>query len=157
MVYGSLKNAVDAYAAECTTHGRAPRQSSCSYFIHIAGDAQEESYGRETLIRYFKDALIGSFPSDAKTVPPSLAYFIDIVKILDNMRPEDLTAKSVLIGSPEKIIADLRGGRSLGDQRGHLVLQLRDEAARHGEGSDAALRARHRAGVRLGGQRSAFW
>jgi len=108
MVYGSLKNAVDAYGAECAKHGRAPRQSSCSYFIHIATDAQEESYGRESLLRYFKDALIAAFPSDAKTVPPSLRYFLDIVKILDNMKAEDLTSKSVLIGSPEKIIADLR-------------------------------------------------
>jgi alkanesulfonate monooxygenase SsuD/methylene tetrahydromethanopterin reductase-like flavin-dependent oxidoreductase (luciferase family) len=107
MVYGSLKNAVDAYGAECAKHGRAPRQSSCSYFIHIAGDAQEESYGRESLLRYFKDALIAAFPSDAKTVPPSLRYFLDIVKILDKMKAEDLTSKSVLIGSPEKIIADL--------------------------------------------------
>ncbi len=108
MVYGDLKNAVDAYAAECAKHGRAARQSSCSYFIHIADDAQEERYGREALIRYFKDAIIGAFPADPKTVPPSLRYFLDIVKILDTMRAEDLTSKSVLVGSPEKIISDLR-------------------------------------------------
>ena len=108
MVYGSLKNAVDAYAAQCASHGRAPRRSSCSYFIHIADDAQEEAYGRESLLRYFKDALVAAFPSDAKTVPPSLRYFLDIVKLLNEMRAEDLTAKSVLVGSPEKIVADLR-------------------------------------------------
>src|ERR1700691_310292 len=108
MVYGSLKNAVDAYAEECTKYGRAARRSSCSYFIHIADDAQEEAYGRESLLRYFKDALVAAFPADAKTVPPSLRYFLDIVKILNEMRAEDLTAKSVLVGSPEKIIADLR-------------------------------------------------
>ena len=108
MVYGSLKGAVDAYADECAKHGRTVRESSCSYFIHIADDAQEERYGREALIRYFKDALIAAFPSDAATVPPSLRYFLDIVKILDGMRAEDLTAKSVLVGSAEKIIADLR-------------------------------------------------
>jgi alkanesulfonate monooxygenase SsuD/methylene tetrahydromethanopterin reductase-like flavin-dependent oxidoreductase (luciferase family) len=108
MVYGSLKNAVDEYAAECGKYGRAPRQSSCSYFIHLAEDAQEEQYGRDALIRYFKDALIGAFPADAKTVPPTLRYFLDIVKILSEMRAEDLTSKSVLVGSPEKIISDLR-------------------------------------------------
>jgi alkanesulfonate monooxygenase SsuD/methylene tetrahydromethanopterin reductase-like flavin-dependent oxidoreductase (luciferase family) len=108
MVYGNLKNAVDAYAAECAKYDRAARQSSCSYFIHIADDAQEETYGREALIRYFKDALIAAFPSDMKTVPPSLAYFIEIVRLLDQMKAEDLTAKSVLVGSPEKIIDDLR-------------------------------------------------
>jgi alkanesulfonate monooxygenase SsuD/methylene tetrahydromethanopterin reductase-like flavin-dependent oxidoreductase (luciferase family) len=108
MVYGNLKNAVDAFAAECAKYGRAARQSSCSYFVHIADDAQEEAYGREALIRYFKDALIAAFPADAKTVPPSLAYFIDIVRLLSEMKAEDLTAKSVLVGSPEKIINDLR-------------------------------------------------
>jgi alkanesulfonate monooxygenase SsuD/methylene tetrahydromethanopterin reductase-like flavin-dependent oxidoreductase (luciferase family) len=108
MVYGNLKNAVDAYGAECAKYGRAARQSSCSYFVHIADDAQEEAYGREALIRYFKDALIAAFPSDMKTVPPSLAYFIEIVRLLDQMKAEDLTAKSVLVGSPEKIIDDLR-------------------------------------------------
>jgi alkanesulfonate monooxygenase SsuD/methylene tetrahydromethanopterin reductase-like flavin-dependent oxidoreductase (luciferase family) len=108
MVYGNLKNAVDAYAAECTQYGRAARQSSCSYFVHLADDAREEAYGRETLIRYFKDALIAAFPSDPKTVPPSLAYFLEIVKLLDQMKAEDLTAKSVLVGSAQKIIEDLR-------------------------------------------------
>jgi alkanesulfonate monooxygenase SsuD/methylene tetrahydromethanopterin reductase-like flavin-dependent oxidoreductase (luciferase family) len=108
MVYGSLKNAVDTYAEECAKYNRAPRQSSCSYFIHIADDVQEEAYGRETLLRYFKDALVAAFPADAKTVPPSLRYFLDIVKILNEMRAEDLSSKSVLVGSPEKIIADLR-------------------------------------------------
>ena len=109
MVYGSLKNAVDTYADECRAkYGREPRQSGCSYFIHVASDAQEEAYGREALIRYFKDALIAAFPSDIKTVPPSLAYFIEIVRLLDQMKAEDLTAKSVLVGSPEKIIEDLR-------------------------------------------------
>lgn len=108
MVYGSLKGAVDAYREECAKHGRAPRQTSCSYFIHIADDAREEAYGREALIRYFKDALIAAFPSNAKTVPPSLAYFLEIVRLINEMRAEDLTSKSVLVGSPAKIIDDLK-------------------------------------------------
>lgn len=108
MVYGSLKNAVDAYRAECATYGRPARQTSCSYFVHIADNAKEEAYGRDALIRYFKEALIAAFPSDAKTVPPSLAYFLEIVRLLDAMKAEDLTSKSVLIGSPEKIIEDLK-------------------------------------------------
>jgi alkanesulfonate monooxygenase SsuD/methylene tetrahydromethanopterin reductase-like flavin-dependent oxidoreductase (luciferase family) len=108
MVYGSLKDAVDTYHAECAKFGRGPRQSSCSYFIHIADDAESERYGRERLIKYFKEALIGALPADPKTVPPTLRYFLDIVKVLDNMQAGDLTAKSMLVGSPEKIIADLR-------------------------------------------------
>jgi len=97
------------FAEECAKHGRAPRQSSCSYFIHITDDAESDRYGRETLLSYFKDALVGSFPSNPETVPPTLRYFLEIVKVLNNMKPEDLTNRSVLIGSPEKIIEDLRG------------------------------------------------
>jgi alkanesulfonate monooxygenase SsuD/methylene tetrahydromethanopterin reductase-like flavin-dependent oxidoreductase (luciferase family) len=109
MVYGSLGGAVSAFAEECAKYGRAPRQSSCSYFIHITDDAESDRYGRETLLSYFKDALVGSFPSNPETVPPTLRYFLEIVKVLNNMKSEDLTNRSVLIGSPEKIIEDLRG------------------------------------------------
>ena len=80
----------------------------CSYFIHIADTKQEEDYGREALIRYFKDALIAAFPSDAKTVPPTLKYFLEIVDILKNMKAENLTSKSILTGPPQKIIEDLK-------------------------------------------------
>jgi len=80
----------------------------CSYFIHIADTPQEEQYGREALIRYFHDALIAAFPSDAKTVPPTYKYFLQIVDILRNMKPESLTNKSVLVGSTQKIIDDLK-------------------------------------------------
>jgi hypothetical protein len=52
--------------------------------------------------------LIGALPADPSTVPPTLRYFLDIVKILDGMQAQDLTAKSMLVGSPEKIINDLR-------------------------------------------------
>jgi alkanesulfonate monooxygenase SsuD/methylene tetrahydromethanopterin reductase-like flavin-dependent oxidoreductase (luciferase family) len=108
MVYGSLADGVAAFGEECTKHGRAPRRAMCSYFIHIADTKQEEDYGREALIRYFKDALIAAFPSDAKTVPPTLRYFLEIVDILKNMKAENLTSKSILTGGPQKIIDDLK-------------------------------------------------
>jgi alkanesulfonate monooxygenase SsuD/methylene tetrahydromethanopterin reductase-like flavin-dependent oxidoreductase (luciferase family) len=109
MVYGSLADAVRIYREECERkHRREARRSMCSYFIHIADDPAEEAYGRECLIRYFHDALIAAFPADAKTVPPTYAYFVKIVEILRDMKPENLTAKSVLVGSPQKIIDDLK-------------------------------------------------
>ena len=109
MVYGSLAGAVGAFRDECAKYGRAPRQSSCSYFIHIADDAASDAYGRDTLISYFKDALISAFPSNPATVPPTLRYFLEIVRVLGDMKAEDLTNRAVLIGTPEKIIDDLRG------------------------------------------------
>jgi alkanesulfonate monooxygenase SsuD/methylene tetrahydromethanopterin reductase-like flavin-dependent oxidoreductase (luciferase family) len=115
MVYGSLGDAVRVYREECEgKHGRPARRSMCSYFIHIADDAKEEEYGRETLIRYFKDALIAAFPADPAKVPPTYAYFIKIVEILNNMKAEDLTSRSILVGSPQKIIDDLKGVEASG-------------------------------------------
>jgi alkanesulfonate monooxygenase SsuD/methylene tetrahydromethanopterin reductase-like flavin-dependent oxidoreductase (luciferase family) len=115
MVYGSLADAVRVYREECERkYGRAARRSMCSYFIHIADDAGEEAYGREALIRYFKDALISAFPSDPKKVPPTYAYFIKIVDILNNMKAEDLTSRSILVGSPQQIVDDLKGVEASG-------------------------------------------
>ncbi|MCW5730460.1 MAG: LLM class flavin-dependent oxidoreductase [Alphaproteobacteria bacterium] len=108
LVYGSLADAVRAFHEEAARHGRAPRRAMCSYFIHIADTPEEEAFGRAALIRYFQDALIAAFPSDTKTVPPTYRYFLEIVDILRNMKPESLTAKSVLVGNPRKIIDDLK-------------------------------------------------
>jgi alkanesulfonate monooxygenase SsuD/methylene tetrahydromethanopterin reductase-like flavin-dependent oxidoreductase (luciferase family) len=108
MVYGSLADATAAFREECQKHGRPPRRVMCSYFIHIGDSKQDEDYGREALLRYFRDALIAAFPSDAKTVPPTLKYFLHIVDLLRNMKAENLTSKSILVGSPQKIIDDLK-------------------------------------------------
>ena len=115
MVYGSLADAVRIYREECAQkHGRAARRAMCSYFIHIADTPEEEAFGRKALISYFHDALISAFPANAKTVPPTYRYFLDIVDILKNMKPESLTSKSVLVGSPQKIIDDLKAVEAAG-------------------------------------------
>ena len=108
MVYGSLAQGAQAYREECAKHGTTPGRVMCSYFCHIADTKPDEDYGREALLRYFKDALIAAFPSDVKTVPPTLKYFLEIVDILRNMKAENLTSKSILVGSPQKIVDDLK-------------------------------------------------
>ena len=40
-----------------------------------------------------------AFPGDPKNAPPSYRYFIDIVDRLKNLKPEQLTDNSVLIGN----------------------------------------------------------
>ena len=81
----------------------------CSYFIHIASTPEEEQYGKEALVRYFQDALIAAFPSSSgEKVPPTYKYFVDIVNILRDMRPEKLTDKSILCGSPQHIVDTLK-------------------------------------------------
>ena len=109
MVYGSLADAVRVYREECETRWKRPaRRAMCSYFIHIADTPAEAAYGRECLIRYFHDALIGAFPSDAKNVPPTYRYFLEIVEILRGMKADTLTSKSILVGTPAQIIDDLK-------------------------------------------------
>src|SRR4051812_36406554 len=115
MVYGSLADAVRTYGELCRQDfGRAPRRAMCSYFIHICDTPADEAFGRQALIRYFQDALIAAFPSDPKKTPPTYKYFIEIVDILRNMKPESLTSKSVLTGSPQKIIDDLKAIEAAG-------------------------------------------
>ena len=41
-------------------------------------------------------------------MPPTYKYFVDIVNILRDMRPEKLTDKSILCGSPQHIVDTLK-------------------------------------------------
>src|SRR5712671_579455 len=110
MVYGSLADAVRVYRDTCETAFKRPmRRAMCSYFVHIALTPAEEQYGKEALVRYFQDALIAAFPSaSGEKVPPTYKYFVDIVNILRDMRPEKLTDKSILCGSPQHIVDTLK-------------------------------------------------
>ena len=110
MVYGSLADAVRVYRETCECRFKRPmRRAMCSYFVHIASTPQEERYGKEALVRYFQDALIAAFPSSSgEKVPPTYKYFVDIVNILRDMRPEKLTDKSILCGSPQHIVDTLK-------------------------------------------------
>jgi hypothetical protein len=47
-------------------------------------------------------------PADPKSAPPSYRYFVDMVDRLKNVRPEDLTENSVLLGSPAAITETLK-------------------------------------------------
>ena len=114
MVYGGLADGVAAFRAEAEKRGKAPRRAMCSYFIHIADTPAEEQEGRERLISYFKDALVAAFPSDKKSVPPTMRYFLKIVEILNNMQPGDLTSNSILVGPPQKIVDDLKRVQAAG-------------------------------------------
>ena len=150
MVYGSLADAVRVYKDTCeTTHKRPMRRAMCSYFVHIASTPAEEQYGKEALVRYFQDALIAAFPSSSgEKVPPTYKYFVDIVNILRDMRPEKLTDKSILCGSPQHIVDTLKPGREGRHRRGDPLLQLRPDAPCRGEGADGPLHARSGAALR---------
>jgi alkanesulfonate monooxygenase SsuD/methylene tetrahydromethanopterin reductase-like flavin-dependent oxidoreductase (luciferase family) len=108
MTFGDLGKAVAAYREECAKHANAPKKAMCSYFIHIAKTPEQENYGREALMSYFRHCVLPAFPTDPAKAPPTMQYFMRIVEILKGMRKEDLSDKSILLGSPAKIIDTLK-------------------------------------------------
>src|SRR5258708_4631015 len=110
MVYGSLADAVPGYRETCEQQFKRPmRRAMCSYFLPHPPTPAQGQYGQETLVAYFHEALVAAFPSSSgEKVPPTYKYFVDIVNILRDMRPEKLTDKSILCGSPQHIVDTLK-------------------------------------------------
>jgi alkanesulfonate monooxygenase SsuD/methylene tetrahydromethanopterin reductase-like flavin-dependent oxidoreductase (luciferase family) len=108
MSYGGLKQVADLYHESCARHGQQPRRLMCSYFIHFADNKAQEDGQRGRQIRYYRECVIPAFPGDPKSAPPSYRYFVDMVARLQNVRPEDLTENSVLLGTPANIAAILK-------------------------------------------------
>jgi alkanesulfonate monooxygenase SsuD/methylene tetrahydromethanopterin reductase-like flavin-dependent oxidoreductase (luciferase family) len=103
-----LEQVARTYHEACSRHGQQPQRLMCSYFLHFADNASEEQAARARQIRYYKECVIAAFPSDPERVPPSYRYFIDMVDRLKKVRPEDLTANSVLIGNSAQITETLK-------------------------------------------------
>src|SRR5213594_2322603 len=108
MVFGGLEKAVDSYREACVKAGKKPGHAMCSYFIYIADDAKGEDYGRQTQMDYFNHCVLQAFPQKPEDAPPTMQYFMKIVDILKNMKKEDLSERSILLGSPEKITETLK-------------------------------------------------
>jgi hypothetical protein len=80
----------------------------CSYFIFIADDDKSEDYGRQTQLDYFNHCVIRAIPTKIEDAPPTMQYFIKIADILKNMKKENLTDRSILLGRPEQIVESLK-------------------------------------------------
>jgi alkanesulfonate monooxygenase SsuD/methylene tetrahydromethanopterin reductase-like flavin-dependent oxidoreductase (luciferase family) len=138
MTYGGLRQVAELYHETCARHARPPGRLMCSYFIHFADTARDEADARARQIRYYKECVIAAFPGDPKTAPPSYRYFIGMVERLRNVRPEDLTENSVLLGSPAQITETLKKVEAAGFDEVILYFnvglkphpQVKDEMAR---------------------------
>jgi len=108
MVFGGLDRAVDAYREACVKAGHRPGRRMCSYFIFLADTPAEEDYGRVSQLRYFKECALPAFRFEAGQAPPTMQYFLKISAILEDMKKEDLSDKSILLGSPQQIIDTLK-------------------------------------------------
>ena len=108
MTFGGLKQVADLYSETCAKHGKKPGRLMCSYFTHFADTKAAEDAARARQIRYYKECVIPAFPGDPKSAPPSYRYFVDMVARLQQVKPEDLTENSVLLGSPQRIMDTLK-------------------------------------------------
>jgi len=52
--------------------------------------------------------VIRAIPTKIEEAPPTMQYFIKIADILKNMKKENLTDRSILLGRPEQIIESLK-------------------------------------------------
>jgi alkanesulfonate monooxygenase SsuD/methylene tetrahydromethanopterin reductase-like flavin-dependent oxidoreductase (luciferase family) len=108
MSFGGLKQVADLYHESCVKFGTKPGRLMCSYFTHFADNKEQEAAQRARQIRYYKECVIPAFPGDPKTAPPSYRYFIGMVERLQNIKAEDLTENSVLLGSAQQITDTLK-------------------------------------------------
>ncbi|HEX4111578.1 MAG TPA: LLM class flavin-dependent oxidoreductase [Stellaceae bacterium] len=106
--YGGLRQVAELYHETCARLGTKPGRLMCSYFTHFADDAAQEHAARARQVRYYRECVIPSFPSDPATAPPSYRYFIGMVERLRTVKPEDLTENSVLIGPPARVTEILK-------------------------------------------------
>ena len=114
MTYGGLRQVNDLYSETCARRGKPPGRLMCSYFIHFADNPGEEAAARARQMRYYNECVIAAFPCDPRTAPPSYRYFVDMVERLRNVRPQDLSDNSVLLGSPAQIIESLKKVKAAG-------------------------------------------
>jgi len=136
--FGGLKQVAEVYHEACARHGTKPQRLMCSYFTHLADNKQQEDAQRVRQLRYYKECVIPAVPNDPKTAPPSYRYFIDMVQRLNNLKPEDLTENSVLLGSPARMIDTLKKVEAAGFSEVILYFnvglkphnQVKDEMAR---------------------------
>ena len=148
MTFGGLHQVHELYQQTCARHGTTPGRLMCSYFTHFADDDVQEQAARARQIRYYKECVIPAFPGDPATAPPSYRYFIAMVERLHNVRPEDLTENSVLLGSPAHIIDVLKQVEAAGFDEVILYFnvglkphsQVKDEMARFMEQVAPAFR-----------------
>jgi alkanesulfonate monooxygenase SsuD/methylene tetrahydromethanopterin reductase-like flavin-dependent oxidoreductase (luciferase family) len=138
MSYGGLKQVADLYQECCARYGQKPQPLMCSYFIHFADDKAQEDAQRARQIRYYRECVIPALPGDPKSAPPSYRYFVDMVARLQQVRPQDLTENSVLLGTPADIAATLKQVEAAGFSEVILYFnvglkphkQVKDEMAR---------------------------
>ncbi len=116
ILFGSLANAVGAYREICEKKGKPARKVKCSYFIHIGDGPGEDDVALDRMVNYISMAGLRKTMSQGGKgqLPASLAYFKQIGEKLNDPRKEDFDGKSLLFGSPQRIVDMLKGVEAIG-------------------------------------------
>jgi alkanesulfonate monooxygenase SsuD/methylene tetrahydromethanopterin reductase-like flavin-dependent oxidoreductase (luciferase family) len=107
MMFGGLSEAVAQFKAYATEAGHPNVTAMCSYFVALADTPDEQRAARERLLFYLQ-AISPAFPSDREKAPPHIRYFADIVERIRTMRPRDLGERSIVTGSRDEVVAQLK-------------------------------------------------
>jgi alkanesulfonate monooxygenase SsuD/methylene tetrahydromethanopterin reductase-like flavin-dependent oxidoreductase (luciferase family) len=135
---GGVAEGVRYYKEACARHGTKPGRLVSSYFIHFADTPAEERAARERQMRYARECGGAVSPGDRNTAPKTYDYYHDFKDKMRGTRPEDLDSRSVLLGSPARIIDTLKTMEALGFDEIILYFnvglkphaQVKDEMAR---------------------------
>jgi alkanesulfonate monooxygenase SsuD/methylene tetrahydromethanopterin reductase-like flavin-dependent oxidoreductase (luciferase family) len=116
ILFGNLGNAVGAYHEICEKAGKPARKVKCSYFIHIGAGPKEEDAAMTRMVDYITMAgLRKSMSQGGKgELPPTMQYFKKIGQTLNDAKKSDFDDRSLLYGSPQRIIDSLKTAEAIG-------------------------------------------
>jgi alkanesulfonate monooxygenase SsuD/methylene tetrahydromethanopterin reductase-like flavin-dependent oxidoreductase (luciferase family) len=130
MMFGSLQQAVEKFRSYAREAGHAEAKAMCSYFVCLAHTTEQERQARERLLMYLR-AVSPAFPGDRSKAPPHIAYFADIVDRIHAMEPSDLGERSIVTGTPTRVIDHLHQVEDAGIEE--VICYFSYGALPHGE------------------------
>jgi alkanesulfonate monooxygenase SsuD/methylene tetrahydromethanopterin reductase-like flavin-dependent oxidoreductase (luciferase family) len=107
MLFGSVQEAARESKRMASEAGHPDPKVMCSYFVSVSGSREETDRARVRLLHYLH-SILPVFPSDRRTAPPHIAYFVDIVERLKAMKPDQVSDRSIVTGDVEHCIEVLK-------------------------------------------------
>jgi alkanesulfonate monooxygenase SsuD/methylene tetrahydromethanopterin reductase-like flavin-dependent oxidoreductase (luciferase family) len=107
MLFGSVQDAARESKRMARDAGHPDPKVMCSYFVSVSHTAEETDRARVRLLHYLH-SILPVFPSDRRTAPPHIAYFVDIVERLKAMKADQVSDRSIVTGDVEHCIEVLK-------------------------------------------------
>src|SRR5437867_3010135 len=107
MLFGSVQEAARESKRMAREAGHPDPKVMCSYFVSVSHSSDETDRARVRLLHYLH-SILPVFPSDRRTAPPHIAYFVDIVERLRAMKADQVSDRSIVTGDVEHCIEVLK-------------------------------------------------